>query len=256
MKFLYINNRSCVLCGKCIDSCPTAAVYRSDDKMYINYDKCVSCGNCFRVCIHNAISIEKIEKIAGDIELLTENRARIVALESESARLKEELSNVSGGLTEVMERIPLAIVIAKTDGEIICANHSLIEMLDYTAAEKATGKPHLAGIYLTECLPAEVADMFVSVSLGEDNIVNAPVVISGTNMSISVYRVKRREMTIGIVRNISIPEVANSEVVLRIKESIDRQMAMVQKIGFLLGEEVSDISANLNSIVKIIENDK
>ncbi len=46
------------------------------------------------------------------------------------------------------------------------------------------------------------------------------------------------------------PEVRKEEVIKRITEAVDINLAMVQKIGFLLGEGASETEQMLNSIIK------
>ena len=52
------------------------------------------------------------------------------------------------------------------------------------------------------------------------------------------------------------PEVQKAEVIRRVSEVIDKNLEMVQQIGFLLGEGASDIEKMLNSVIKFYEQDK
>ena len=54
----------------------------------------------------------------------------------------------------------------------------------------------------------------------------------------------------GIIRDMRAPEVQKAEVINRITEVIDRNLEMVQKIGFLLGEGATDNEHMLNSIIE------
>ena len=46
------------------------------------------------------------------------------------------------------------------------------------------------------------------------------------------------------------PDVRREEVINRVTEVIDKNLEMVQKIGFLLGEGASETEQMLNSIIK------
>ena len=52
------------------------------------------------------------------------------------------------------------------------------------------------------------------------------------------------------------PEVQRAEVIRRVSDVVDKNLEMVQKIGFLLGEGASDIERMLNSIIQFYQRDK
>ncbi len=47
----------CVLCGKCVEVCPTQAIVLEKNGIYINEEFCEECGYCASVCLYNAINI-------------------------------------------------------------------------------------------------------------------------------------------------------------------------------------------------------
>ena len=49
-----INTKICVVCGGCIELCPTTAIRMIDDQVNINMGKCIDCGICVKVCPVNA----------------------------------------------------------------------------------------------------------------------------------------------------------------------------------------------------------
>jgi hypothetical protein len=53
-----------------------------------------------------------------------------------------------------------------------------------------------------------------------------------------------------IIRDLYSPEVQGEEVIIRVSEVIDKNLEMVQKIGFLLGEGASETEQMLNSIIE------
>jgi hypothetical protein len=52
------------------------------------------------------------------------------------------------------------------------------------------------------------------------------------------------------------PEVQKAEVIKRVSEVIDKNLEMVQQIGFLLGEGASDIEKMLNSVINFYAKNK
>ncbi len=245
MKFLYINNELCTDCNKCTACCPTSAIYPADGKKYINYDKCISCGNCFRECTRQAISVEKIERIAREIDRLDELHARIHRLERENKKIREEIEGYRNGFSTLVQKLPVPVVVADAAGVIRFANPPF---MDFISEES----PGITGQNLKEYLPEEVWRLFQNTPFGAPTE-NHMVSIHGKRASVSTHFIRSRELVVGIIANLEVSFIANQETVRRIKTSIDRQMAMVQKIGFLLGEEVSDISKTLNSTLRIID---
>ena len=54
----------------------------------------------------------------------------------------------------------------------------------------------------------------------------------------------------GIFRDLMMPEIQKEEIIRRITEVIDKNLSIVQKIGFLLGEGAAESERMLNSIIK------
>jgi pyruvate formate lyase activating enzyme len=48
---------NCVLCGKCIESCPENALRIDKDEINRNENKCVLCKRCLEICPNNALEI-------------------------------------------------------------------------------------------------------------------------------------------------------------------------------------------------------
>ncbi|MBN1350823.1 4Fe-4S binding protein [candidate division KSB1 bacterium] len=52
---LTINEKNCTGCEKCLDACPTGAIYMVDHKAQIDTTLCNACEACLRVCPNGAI---------------------------------------------------------------------------------------------------------------------------------------------------------------------------------------------------------
>ena len=64
---LNIDKETCIGCGVCEDTCTFGAIEVVDGIAVVN-DKCTLCGNCVDVCEVEALSIDKVEKVAaGDL---------------------------------------------------------------------------------------------------------------------------------------------------------------------------------------------
>jgi len=65
-----INREKCKMCLKCVNMCPTKALYHhhphlddlSDNYIEIKDNECLGCGVCATICPHDSINMEKIRK--------------------------------------------------------------------------------------------------------------------------------------------------------------------------------------------------
>jgi phenylpyruvate tautomerase PptA (4-oxalocrotonate tautomerase family) len=75
-------------------------------------------------------------------------------------------------------------------------------------------------------------------------------------LNISIFPIRENQIAGAIVRDMSAPEVQKAEVIRRVSEVINKNLSMVQQIGFLLGEGAADIERMLNSVIQIYNEDK
>ena len=52
---LYKITDDCVLCGTCMEECPSQAIEEEDDIYVINQNECTECGTCVELCPTEAI---------------------------------------------------------------------------------------------------------------------------------------------------------------------------------------------------------
>lgn len=55
-----INPAKCTNCLKCINSCPSGALFSKDDLLKFNKENCYGCGRCEGACLQNAINFIKL----------------------------------------------------------------------------------------------------------------------------------------------------------------------------------------------------
>jgi hypothetical protein len=75
-------------------------------------------------------------------------------------------------------------------------------------------------------------------------------------LNISIFPIKKNKMCGAIIRDLYSPEVQGEEVIIRVSEVIDKNLEMVQQIGFLLGEGASETEQMLNSIIESYKSKK
>lgn len=251
MKFFYINNRLCTDCGRCSDSCPTGAVYVAGEARYINYDKCTSCGSCIRVCSAGAVTVETVERMAREIENTELYKARIQRLENELTALKQHVRSLEEVLRRVIARLPVAAFVADKEERIVAANAALCELAAEALPGTGERRETLVGSSLKEVFPDEVVRL-LKTAAGDGGEPGYAARIGKRELSFS-YTSLGQGAWLGILRDLRDPVVLGEEVVQRLRGTIDRQLSVVQKIGFLLGEEVSAVVNDLSSVIRALE---
>jgi hypothetical protein len=97
---------------------------------------------------------------------------------------------------------------------------------------------------------------FTCASFGQDEAVeNKDVEFNNKLINISVFPIKKDLIIGAVFKDLYQPEVRKDEVIGRINDVIEKNLSMVQQIGFLLGEGASETEKMLNSIVNSFEKD-
>lgn len=54
-----VDQRRCMLCGRCVENCPYDVFRKENDTIHVNSRKCVACHRCIAMCPRDAISIKE-----------------------------------------------------------------------------------------------------------------------------------------------------------------------------------------------------
>jgi hypothetical protein len=69
-------------------------------------------------------------------------------------------------------------------------------------------------------------------------------------LHLTVFVVEQGEIVAGVIDDITAPRIRKDKTVSRAQKIIDKNVAAVQKIAFLLGENAAETEAILNSIIE------
>ena len=72
-------------------------------------------------------------------------------------------------------------------------------------------------------------------------------------LNVSVFVIEKDKIVGAVIRDMSAPEVQKEEVVKRLTEAIDKNLSLVQQIGFIMGEGAAETERMLNSIIESYE---
>jgi iron only hydrogenase large subunit-like protein len=189
------------------------------------------------------------EKLAKTRAELRESQAK-VKVEHDSAIQASELTNL------MLNKLRAGIVIVDYKLKIVKANDPFCKIIGEEAEEISEVIPGLVGADLKKFVPPEMYNLFSYVISNNEAVDSRDVTHKDRILNISIFPIINNLIAGGIIRDMQAPEVQKAEVIKRVSEVIDKNLEMVQQIGFLLGEGASDIEKMLNSVIKFYEQDK
>jgi Na+-translocating ferredoxin:NAD+ oxidoreductase RNF subunit RnfB len=183
------------------------------------------------------------EKLAQTQEALKKSE-RLAQKEKEAAREASEI------VRRMLHKLPSMVVICDQNLKIIQTNSSFIDLLGEEAREINEVVPGLAGADLKTLLPYNFYNLFTYVLSHNESITNRDLHFEDKVLNISVFVIEKEKIVGAVIRDMSAPEVQKEEVVKRLGDVIDKNLSLVQQIGFIMGEGASETERMLNSIIE------
>ncbi len=150
----------------------------------------------------------------------------------------------------MLSKLPSSVVLIDETMKVIFANKSFINILgdEVKAIEEVI--PGLEGADIKTLVPYSFYNLFTFVLNNNENILNRDVHYEDKLFNISVFTIKKNKVVGAVIRDLYVPEVRKEEVISRVTDVVDKNLELVQKIGFLLGEGAAETEAMLNSIIE------
>jgi iron only hydrogenase large subunit-like protein len=235
-----------------------------------NPDDEINCGACgYKSCHEFAATVAKglavpemchtfnlrnkqeyIETLRQTNKKLAETKKALKESEEIAMREKELAQSASDMMNNMLEKLPTGVVIVDNHLKILHSNLSFINIVGEDAKSISDVIPGLTGADLKTLLPFNVYNMFSYVLKEDQPVVSKDVRFDEKMLNISIFPIKKNKMCGAIIRDLYSPEVQGEEVTIRVSEVIDKNLEMVQKIGFLLGEGAAETEQMLNSIIE------
>ncbi len=191
-----------------------------------------------------------IKTLRDTNQKLAETQAALKKSEK-NARRDQQLARESFETTRTMlEKLPSSVVLVDQELKVIQANKSFINILDDEVKMIEDIIPGLEGADLKTLLPYNFYNLFSYVLNQDDNIINRDVHFNNILYNVSIFTIRKNKVVGAVIRDLYVPEVRKEEVIKRVTDVIDKNLGLVQQIGFLLGEGASETEAMLNSIIE------
>ncbi len=193
---------------------------------------------------------EYIETLRQTNRKLADTKKALKESEELALREKEIAQNASDMMNNMLEKLPTGVVMVDNNLKILHSNRSFINIIGEDAKAVSDVIPGLAGADLKTLIPFDVYNMFTFVLKEDQPVVSKDVHFEDKMLNISIFPIRKNKLCGAIIRDLYSPEVQGEEVTSRVSEVIDKNLEMVQKIGFLLGEGASETEQMLNSIIE------
>ena len=66
----------------------------------------------------------------------------------------------------------------------------------------------------------------------------------------TVFSIEKGDSACGVIQDVTAPQIQKDRVIRQTKRVINKNLAVVQKIAYLLGENAAETEATLNSIIE------
>jgi Na+-translocating ferredoxin:NAD+ oxidoreductase RNF subunit RnfB len=203
---------------------------------------------CFSYTLHNRQEYIKNLKITN--EKLAETKQALMESEKKARKEQQIAKEASDTIYAMLQKLPSSIVIVDQNLKILQANKSFIEMLGEEARSIDEVVPGLLGADLKLLLPYHIYNLFSYVVNEAHDIENRDIHFEDKLLNISIFTIRKGKIIGAVLRDMYVPEIRREEVIKKVTEVIDSNLAMVQKIGFLLGEGAAETERMLNAIIE------
>jgi iron only hydrogenase large subunit-like protein len=193
---------------------------------------------------------EYIKSLRSSNDQLAKAQKALQESEKQALEEKKLAQEYSETLTAVLQKIPSGVLIVNENLRIIQANREFIEILGDEVKSIDEVIPGLKGADLRSLFPPQMLNLFTFTLQNNQDIMHKDIDMNNRLLNLSVFPIKKGTILGAVLRDLSLPEVQKEEVIKKVTEVIDKNLEMVQQIGFLLGEGASETEKMLNSIIK------
>jgi PAS domain-containing protein len=195
---------------------------------------CSSCG--YDSCRHFATA-------------MLDNRAEKTMCVSYMRKLAQKKAN------SLIKSIPSGVVIANKNLEIVECNLNFAKMMGSEATELYEAKPGLEGASLDKI--ANFYRFFTDVlEINGPDVIEREVRCGRKIFHVSVFAIEKESIAGGVIEDITAPQVQKHRIVSQARKVIDKNLSVVQKIAYLLGENAAETESILNSIIQSFSEDE
>jgi len=153
----------------------------------------------------------------------------------------------------LIQAIPSGVVIADRHLNIVECNRNFAKLMGPEIEEMYNALPGLEGADLSKitALSRFFADVL---DINGPDLIEREVRDGKKIFHVSVFEIGKDDCVGGVIEDITAPQVQRNRIISQAKKVIDKNLSVVQKIAFLLGENAAETESMLNSIIESFAN--
>ena len=153
----------------------------------------------------------------------------------------------------LIQAIPSGVVIADRNLNIVECNKNFAKLMGPEIEEMYNALPGLEGADLSKitALSRFFADVL---DLNGPDLIEREVRDGKKIFHVAVFEIGKDECVGGVIEDVTAPRVQRNRIISQAKKVIDKNLSVVQKIAFLLGENAAETESMLNSIIESFAN--
>lgn len=158
--------------------------------------------------------------------------------------MRKLAQNKASGLLRMM---PSGVVIVNEEMKIIESNRNFAKLFGPDIEMVFDANPGLEGATLKKIVPFH--ELFKHVLTTNEDLINRDFRVQNRILHGSIFSIEPHSVVGGVFADITTPSIQKEQVISRAQEIIQKNLTMVQKIAYLLGENASESESVLNSII-------
>ena len=177
--------------------------------------------------------------ITGRVDLVRE-----LAVAKDTAELSVSL----------LKKMPTGFVIVDENLRIIDSNRAFAGLMGDDIISIDEVNPGLKGADLKSIMGSY--PLFSSLMQSGEDSYSKDVEQNGKKLRINIFTIEKKKTAGALLLDLSLPDIKTGEVKRRAEEVIKENLATVQKIAYLLGENASKTENVLTSVIKLLSEDE
>ncbi|MFP4550677.1 MAG: [Fe-Fe] hydrogenase large subunit C-terminal domain-containing protein [Spirochaetales bacterium] len=154
----------------------------------------------------------------------------------------------------LLRAMPSAVVIVDRDLTIRECNQRFASLAGEEAELLFDAKPGMGGISVKEIVP--FWELFADALEGNGDTIGKDLTLDGRVLSASVFVVEAGSMVGGVFDDVTAPSVKRERIIDQAESVIRKNLATVQQIAHLMGENAAETEALLSSIITAFGNEE
>ena len=180
-------------------------------------------------------------------------KRKIVKLEQENKNLQFELYQATNSYKEAINKISVPFLLFDKSGKIQFCNDYFITLLNFKGRELAQKNRDIKDIHILELVDNELYDHLQPFINRGATFEEKYIEMNNFTYNLSVHSIRKGELGVAIFKSVTTKDEKNEDMMRRLEGVIETNIEMIQKIGSLMGEEVSKDTEILSSIIKMIK---